>query len=108
MAGAPRDELARLEGLREALGDPPRDLDTSVLELLFEQALQPSVWTEQIVAVRMVQSLGMIDLAGYEHAIAVLGGFEDDLDPGGGSTPREQRDAGRASISASGRFTSNS
>lgn len=108
VASAPRDELARLEGLREALGDPPRDLDTSVLELLFEQALQPSVWTEQIVAVRMVQSLGMIDLAGYEHAIAVLGGFEDDLDPGGGSTPREQRDAGRASISASGRFTSDS
>ncbi len=105
LARAPRDELTRLDGLRTPADAPARDLDDVVLETLFEQALQPTVWTEQIVAVRMVQSLGMIDLAGYEHAIAVLGGFEDELEPGAtrragpeppSREPRPARDRGMA------------
>ena len=40
-------------------------------------AEQPSSWTEQILAVRTIQSLGMIDLEGYGRMIRELGNFTE-------------------------------
>ncbi len=37
---------------------------------------RPSSWCEQTIAVRTVQSLGMLDLQGYEAIIRELGGYE--------------------------------
>ncbi|MBI4880147.1 MAG: hypothetical protein HY812_10890, partial [Planctomycetes bacterium] len=47
-------------------------------ETLLAVAERPLLWSEQIVAVRAVASLAMLDLAGYERAIRELGGFEED------------------------------
>ena len=38
---------------------------------------QPSSWSEQIVAVRTVQTLGMLDISGYEKMIEQLGNYQD-------------------------------
>ncbi|MFG0317456.1 MAG: hypothetical protein ACF8XB_09295 [Planctomycetota bacterium JB042] len=45
-------------------------------EILLSVAEQPSSWSEQLVAVRTVQSLGMMDLLGYERLIETLGAYE--------------------------------
>lgn len=45
------------------------------LRILSSTAQQPGAWTEQMVAVRTVETLAMIDLAGYERLIERLGGY---------------------------------
>ena len=58
---------------------------------LAEVAAQPSSWTEQVIAIRTVQSLGMLDLLGYERIIALLGRYEDaELDSKAGERDLEQ------------------
>lgn len=47
----------------------------SVMKRLVSVAATPSAWTEQIIAVRTVQSLAMLDLEGYESLIAQLGNY---------------------------------
>lgn len=47
-----------------------------VLSVLLDVASNPSSWTEQLVAIRCVQTLGLMDIEGYEEHIARLGGFE--------------------------------
>ena len=44
---------------------------------MLSEAIRPSTWTEQILAVRTVQTLAMLDLSGYEEALARLGAYED-------------------------------
>lgn len=51
-------------------------IDEWVRAVLLDVAEQPSSWSEQMVAVRTVQSLGMMDLLGYERLIETLGNFE--------------------------------
>lgn len=46
-------------------------------ERLLEVGEQPWAWTEQIIALRTVQSLGMLDLMGYERMVAELGNYQD-------------------------------
>jgi len=78
IARGTRDDLERLEVLAEFSSEHSMDgdaLERHILDTLFGEANGPSSWTEQIIAVRTVQSLGMIDLAGYEHAILQLGGY---------------------------------
>ncbi|MEE9394497.1 MAG: hypothetical protein V3W41_18540 [Planctomycetota bacterium] len=72
---------------REDLKVSPDEL---VLEKLLASAVQPSSWSEQIVAVRTVQSLGMLDLMGYEGLIGRLGGYESSAqDTGELLSPKE-------------------
>lgn len=59
-------------------GDDPYVLS---FETLVDVGEQPSSWTEQLIAVRSVQALAMLDILGYERLVAKLGGFEDAPDP---------------------------
>jgi len=69
---ADRDAL-RLLSDREGGREDPRE---AIVEELLAEAEHAASWTEQIVAVRTVQTLAMIDLSGYEEAIARLGEFD--------------------------------
>lgn len=57
--------------LRES-GDDVYDL---ALESILEVGLQPSSFTEQLIAVRAIQALAMLDLTAYERQVEGLGGF---------------------------------
>ena len=46
-----------------------------VHDRLLQVAEQPFSWSEQIVAIRAVQTLGMLDLSGYEQLIRALGDY---------------------------------
>ncbi len=48
-----------------------------VMDVLLGTARRPGAWTEQIVAVRTIQTLGMLDLQGYEDLIFALGEYGD-------------------------------
>jgi predicted nuclease of predicted toxin-antitoxin system len=48
---------------------------THVMGVLCGVASNPSSWSDQLVALRSVQSLGLMDLEGYEELIARLGRF---------------------------------
>ena len=49
----------------------------TVMDVLLRTARRPGAWTEQIVAVRTIQTLGMLDLQGYENLIFALGEYGD-------------------------------
>ena len=51
-------------------------IDDYAMRTLLATCEQTSAWTEQLIAVRSVQTLGLIDLLGYEEVIVQLGGFE--------------------------------
>lgn len=74
---ASSSEIApRLATLQQHLPTDESPQDRIVAQLL-TVAEQPSSWTEQITAVRTIQTLGMIDLAGYEQAIRELGQYPE-------------------------------
>ncbi|MFT7616694.1 MAG: hypothetical protein ACI97A_000322 [Planctomycetota bacterium] len=69
-----RKHLANLDELLPEGVDPIEH----VYGILLEAGERPSSWSEQMIAVRTVQSLGMLDLEGYEQIIRDLGGYTDD------------------------------
>jgi hypothetical protein len=73
--GSVRKALQRLAEFQTQ--EPDTDPVQWCLAKLTQAAAQPSSWTEQMVAVRTVQTLGILDLQGYERLIAQLGGFQD-------------------------------
>jgi hypothetical protein len=79
MRSASRDLIRHLEDLAR-YAPKEGDLAASVRASLRCVAEQPSCWTEQIIAVRTLQTLGMIDLLGYEEAIRALGAYEEETD----------------------------
>ena len=44
-------------------------------EVLEAQGRRSATWSEQIVALRMVQTLAVLDLEGYRRLVGVLGGY---------------------------------
>lgn len=79
--GALADLLVRLPEFEENLELLARvaaetdDASVRIFDALLDVALQPSSWSEQIIALRAVQSLGILDLKGYERLIAALGRY---------------------------------
>lgn len=66
--------LSRLAEEPERTAHPYR----RALDVLLAVGEQPFCWSEQLVAVRSVQTLGMLDLSGYERLIWELGGYRED------------------------------
>ena len=60
------------------LADEGADPQEQVYRNLLQVAGQPSSWNEQIVALRAVQTLGILDLQGYEDLIRKLGRYAPD------------------------------
>ncbi len=75
---------AELRTLATWLPDDCDDPAARAREILLSVAEQPSSWSEQLVAVRTVQSLGMMDLLGYERLIETLGAYEPEEKEAGG------------------------
>ncbi len=65
-----RDELETL-----AARDHEGDIFDEAYAMLQRVATQPSAFTEQIIAVRAVHALAMLDLSGYERQVEGLGGY---------------------------------
>ncbi len=73
-----REDAKHLEQLASgAAALSPEAFDRKVADAVLSEAIRPSTWTEQILAVRTVQTLAMLDLSGYEEALARLGAYED-------------------------------
>ncbi len=72
-----RASRTHLDSLDEFL-PPGVTPEEYVWSILLKAAEKPSSWCEQTIAVRTVQSLGMLDLKGYETVIRELGGYEDE------------------------------
>jgi hypothetical protein len=91
LAARPRDEreicleayAANQEGVRDLLllqlaaggGDQAR---TRGWEILAEAARRPATWTEQIITLRTVQTLTVLDLQCYRRLVRELGRYEED------------------------------
>ncbi len=90
-----RDLEAHVEVLLDRLPDGVIP-DEYAYEVMLDAGEQPSSWNEQIVAVRTIQSLGMIDLLGYERLIQALGNYEMDASETGGH--RRKPGVGRDSM----------
>jgi hypothetical protein len=70
-------DLARLVRLAVGLepGATPEDASRRILR---EVALLPDSWTEQLVTLRAVQSLSVLDIRNYRRQVWTLGGYEDE------------------------------
>ncbi len=78
-------KVARILREEQAVGQqqPPQDessarkrLDDLLWSRLHAVALRPQRWTDQLLAVRTIQTLTLLDLRGYERQLALLGEFD--------------------------------
>ncbi|MDP7033551.1 MAG: ion transporter [Planctomycetota bacterium] len=77
-----RATVEDVEGLRNrvkvwAKVSDPVEASRRGWKILEEQEQCSRIWSEQLVSLRMVQSLSVLDLMGYQRVVEVLGGFGD-------------------------------
>lgn len=76
-----RDKLVERDRVLRAAATPlgdSRDALDRAIDALESVAERPGSWTEQMVAVRTVQALAVIDVTGYEEVVRRLGNFTDE------------------------------
>ena len=74
-AKADPDDLGRLIRIGAAL-EPGRTPDAVSRELMRSVVRHPETWSEQIVTLRTVQSLSVLDVRNYRRQVKALGGYE--------------------------------